>query len=188
MILAQQRVIKDSSKAPTPSQAAVLNAFRNEQETRPIWNGRPSGNRGIPIELYHRSFGRFLRAVTDESVEIELTAEDYSAVHSLFAKSAQLYGNEAGRTQAVRVCLDKVIRRQAGRIEVEGMRADGGCLVLCGNEYALGHLEEHKNDVGTGGCDPSHQGAFDIRVYNSRSEVRGFLVILKLDVTLMICR
>jgi hypothetical protein len=72
--LAQQRVIKDSSTAPTPSQAAILNTFRNEQEKPPIWNGRPSTNRGIPIQLYHPSFGKFLRAVADDSVEIELEA------------------------------------------------------------------------------------------------------------------
>jgi hypothetical protein len=169
--LAQERVIQDSSTAPTPSQAAILNTFRNEQAKRPIWNGRPSTNRGIPIQLYHPSFGKFLRAVGDDSVEIELEAEDYSAVHSLFHTSAILHSNEGERTQAVRVYLDKATHRQAGRIEVAGMKADGGCEVLCGNQYVLASVEEHKNDMGTGGCDPSHQGALDVRVYNSRPEV-----------------
>jgi hypothetical protein len=171
--------------APTPSVAAVLGTFRNEQEKRPIWNGRPSANRGIPIQLYHPSFAKFLRAVRDENIGVNLEAEDYSAVHSLFHASAILHKNEGVRTQAVRVFLDKAIRHQASKIEVEGMKADGGCEVLCGDQYVLGELEEHKNDMGTGGCDPSHQGGLDMRVYYARPEVRPFLPILNTHVTLL---
>jgi len=129
-------------------------------------------NRGIPIQLYHSSFAKFLRLAHKETGEIELTPEDYSATHSLFHYSAALYKDESKRIEATKVFLDKAIRRAIPALELSCMRADGACQVLCGNLYALGAYKEDKNEVGTGGCDPTHQCCFGFRLYYAREEVR----------------
>jgi hypothetical protein len=48
---------------------------------------------------------KFLRAVCNDSVEIDLKAEDYSAKHSLFHKSEILYAREDDHAEAVRIFL-----------------------------------------------------------------------------------
>ncbi len=120
---AQMDVIKDAIIGPSPPSAATLNGLREEQGKRhPIWNGRPSMNRGIPIQLYHPSFAKFLRVVRDDTVGIDLKP---------------------------------------------GLRV-----------YALAAIKEDKNEIGTGGCDPSDQCALGFRLYYAREEVRPFLPFL----------
>ena len=178
-------VIKDAIIGPSPPSAATLNGLREEQGKRhPIWNGRPSMNRGIPIQLYHPSFAKFLRVVRDDTVGIDLKPEDYSATHSLFQSSAVLYESEARRLDATELFLNKVIRHQISPLWVSGeqvsMKADGayeaGCKSL--RVYALAAIKEDKNEIGTGGCDPSDQCALGFRLYYAREEVRPFLPFL----------
>jgi hypothetical protein len=173
--LAQVRVIEDALKAPSPPSAAVLNTYRNEQERRPIWNGRPYTNRGIPIQLYHSSFAKFLKAVRDSNVEMDLKPEDYATTQSLFHSSATLYADEGSRSQAIRVFLDKAIHRRVSSLEIPGMRADGACEVICGDLLVVAALEEEKNEMATGGCDASHQCGLDFRFYYARERVCPFL-------------
>jgi hypothetical protein len=141
-----------------------------------MWNGRPSTHRGIPIQLYHPSFGNFLRAVRDDTVHVK--PEDYAATQSLFHSSAMLYEDEDSRSEEIRIFLDKAIHRQITHLRVPGMKADGACQVSCGNLYALAALEEEMNEIGTGGPDPSHQCGLDFRFYYARERVRPFFPFL----------
>jgi hypothetical protein len=118
-------------------------------------------NRGIPIQLYHSSFAKFLRVVRDGDVQMDLEPEDYAATQSLFHSSATLYPDEASRSQAIRVFLNKAIHRHISSLEIPGMRADGACQVICGDVLAAA---EEKNEMGTGGCDASHQCGLDFRL------------------------
>jgi hypothetical protein len=149
--LAQCRLVETALNAPSPSSAAVLNSFIQTQTKHPIWNGRPSEKRGIPIQLYHPAFGKFMQAITDDTVDIGLKPEDYSAVHSLFHRSAVVYDDEALRSSAIRVFLDNAIHHRITTLDMKGMKTDGACQVLCGNLYALAAIEEEKNEIGTGG-------------------------------------
>jgi hypothetical protein len=169
--LAQGRLVETALKAPSPSSAAVLNAFIQGQTKHPIWNGRPSGKRGIPIQLYHPAFAKFMRSISDDTVDINLKPDDYSAVHSLFDRSAVVYGDEASRSDAIRVFLNQAIHYRIETLEVPGMKADGAYKVLCRNLYALAAIEEEKNEIGTGGCDPSHQCSLDFRLYYAKENV-----------------
>jgi hypothetical protein len=157
--------------APSPSSGAILNAFINEQEKRPLWNGRPSTNRGIPIQLYHPTFAKFMRTTSDDTVDIKLDPEGYSAVHSLFHKSAVIYKDETARSNEIRVFLNRAIRHRLATLEAPGMRADGAYEVPCGNLYAVAALEEEKNEIGTGGKDPSHQCGLDYRLFYAHKRV-----------------
>ncbi|KAI9461314.1 hypothetical protein BJY52DRAFT_1117319 [Lactarius psammicola] len=51
------------------------------------------------------------------------------------------------------------------------MRTNGACTAPCGKLVALVALKEDKNEVGTGGCDPSHQCAMGFRSYYTRQEM-----------------
>ncbi len=135
-------------------------------------------NRGVPIQLYHPSFAKFLRATREDTVEIDLKPGDYSATHSFIHSSAALYTDESRRVEATRVFLDMFLGRPIPGLDICGMRADGACRVFCGSLYALAALKEDKNEIGTGGCDPSHQCALDFRYYYAREEVRPFLPFL----------
>lgn len=156
----------------------MLNVFLREQGKRPIWNGRPSTNRGIPIQLYHPSFANFLRVIREDTGEIDLKPEDYSATHSLFHSFAMLYDDEAKRSAATSRFLDKAIGHMIPGMELPGMKPDGACRVLCGDLYALVALKESKNEIGTGGCDPSHQGSLGYRSYYAQEDVRPSLSFL----------
>ncbi|KAH9167868.1 hypothetical protein EDB89DRAFT_1649475 [Lactarius sanguifluus] len=83
----------------------MLQNFITGQKNSPIWNGRPSTNCGIPIQLYRPSFAKFLRISHGDAVGIELKPETYSATHSLFHLSAALYSNEDKRVAATRTPL-----------------------------------------------------------------------------------
>jgi len=168
---AQNDVINRALVAPSPSSAAALNGFIHEQEKHPIWNGRPSKNRGIPIQLYHPSFANFLRVAHEDTGEIELKPEDYSATHSLFYRSAAVYKEENNRIEETNVFLDRVIGRATPSLELSCMKIDGACRVLCGDYYVLAAQKEVKNEHGTGGCDASHQCCMGFRLYYAREEV-----------------
>ena len=107
---------------------------------------------------------------------MHLGSEDYAATHSLFQASAMLYEHEDERSKAIRTFLIKGIRRHhIATLDGQGMRADGSCQVLCGDLLALAGLEEEKNEIGTGGCDPSHQCGLGYRLYYAQKEARGYV-------------
>ncbi len=139
-------------------------------------------NHGIPIQLYHPSFAKFLRIAREDNVEIDLKPEVYSATHSLFHSSAVVYDDEARRVEATRMFLEEAIGHKIPAHDVTGkqtsMKFDSACTVPCGSLFALAALKEDKNEVGTGGCDPSHQCAMGFRSYYTRKEVRPFLSFL----------
>ncbi|KAH9159154.1 hypothetical protein EDB89DRAFT_1866142, partial [Lactarius sanguifluus] len=153
---AQNDVIIHALQAPSPSTTAVLNAFIVEQETRPVWNGHPPVNHGIPVHLYHPSFARFLHVISDNTA-INLKPGDYKAAQSFIHTSAVLYMDEARHVEATVVFLDQFLGRPIPALDIRGMRADGACQVVCGGLHAVVALKEDKNEIGTGGCDPSHQ-------------------------------
>jgi hypothetical protein len=132
-------------------------------------------NRGLPIQLFHPSFARFLHRAYNNTVEMDLKPELYSATHSLTHVAAEIYPDEARRVRAVGVFFDKAIGHSIPMLEIPGMRADGACQVFCGNLYVLAAVKEDKNEIGTGGCDPSLQCIMDFRLYCAREEVRSFL-------------
>ncbi|KAI0000747.1 hypothetical protein BJV74DRAFT_882609 [Russula compacta] len=152
----QKKVVQGALDAPSPSQGTVLTAFIKGQNNRPTWNGRPSTNRGFPIQLYHPSFERFLRVIRVDTVDIGLKTEDYSATHSLFHPSAALYRDEDARSQAIRIHLDTAIHGSMFTLHLPGMKAS----------------EEEKNEIGTGGCDPSHQYGIGYRLYYARENMQ----------------
>ncbi|KAH9066533.1 hypothetical protein EDB87DRAFT_1586638 [Lactarius vividus] len=66
---AQRTVVEATQTVPPPSSSAVFQNFIGEQKRRPIWNGRPPTNCGIPIQLYHPSFAKIIRIARGDAVK-----------------------------------------------------------------------------------------------------------------------
>ncbi|TFK59592.1 hypothetical protein BDN72DRAFT_883895 [Pluteus cervinus] len=62
----EDRDIEAARKAPRPSSAAVVGDFIDEQNKRPVLNGRPFNNFGPPIGLFHPVFNSFRAALTSQ--------------------------------------------------------------------------------------------------------------------------
>ncbi|KAI9456037.1 hypothetical protein BJY52DRAFT_1384109 [Lactarius psammicola] len=165
---AQDDTVSVGQQAPSPSSAAALGRFLRLQERHPIWNGRPSTNRGIPIQLYHPSFAKFLRNIREDTIEVDLK---YSATHSLFYSSAMVYSNKAERVDSVKLFLEEAIGHEIFAQCVFDLRSNGACTVYCGGLRALAAETEFKNEIGTGGRDPSHHCATFFHSYYSREEM-----------------
>ncbi|KAI9445429.1 hypothetical protein H4582DRAFT_1915425 [Lactarius indigo] len=129
-------------------------------------------NHGILIHLYHPSFTRFLRVVSDKAVKIDSKPGDYSAADSFIQSSAVLYRDEAKRVEATRLFLDRFLGRPILTLYVSGMRANGACQVFCRSLYTLAALKEDTNEIGSGGRDPSNQRALNFRLYRAREEMK----------------
>ncbi|KAI9440407.1 hypothetical protein H4582DRAFT_2074199 [Lactarius indigo] len=57
------------------------------------------------------------------------------------------------------------------------MHFDGAFTEVCRSVEALVVLKEGKNEVGTGGCDPSHECTVGFRSYYARKESRSVIVV-----------
>ncbi|KAH9000159.1 hypothetical protein EDB92DRAFT_1939906 [Lactarius akahatsu] len=169
----QRASVKAGQTVLPPSSSAVFRPFLAEQTDRPIWNGRPSTNCGIPIQLYHPSFAKFLRISRGDAVEIDLKPKAYSATHSLFHSSAVLYTNKAQRIAGTSMYLGEAIGHRLPPLDVpwgeHTMHFDGALREV----GALVVLKEDKNEVGTGGCDPPHQCALGFRTYYIQKKTKS---------------
>ncbi|KAI9439820.1 hypothetical protein H4582DRAFT_2075187 [Lactarius indigo] len=161
----QALVVNDAVGVPPPSSIATFPRFHAEQKRHPIWNGRPSVNSGIPIQLYHPAFANFLRISREGTVDIDVKPESYSATHSLFHAAADLHDNDAERVTATWTSLGLAIENPLPPLDHHGMHFNGAITEVCGGVPALVALKEDKNEIGTDGCDPSHQCAFGFRSY-----------------------
>ncbi|KAI9435242.1 hypothetical protein BJY52DRAFT_1197709 [Lactarius psammicola] len=88
---------------------------------------------------------------------------------------AVVYDDETSRIEATRVFLEEAIGHPIPALDATGeqitLRFDGACTASCGNLSVMVALKEDKNEVGTGGCDPSHQCAMGFRSYYTRKEM-----------------
>ncbi|KAG8692343.1 hypothetical protein FRC08_009837 [Ceratobasidium sp. 394] len=127
--------------------AAEPNNFRQQQvSTNYIRNGRPATRTGLPIVLYHPVFGRFLSNLRSTA---PISPTIYAQTTRYFAVSQELYETEFGQRST------PTARDQNSREGLQVLlgnftsRHDGACLIVM----------ETKNEIGTGGSDPSIQAA-----------------------------
>ncbi|CAE6494428.1 unnamed protein product [Rhizoctonia solani] len=141
-----------SSKAARPA------AFREQQTTNNyILIGRPAEHTGPPIVLYHPVFGRFLRNL--RSLE-PLSAITYARAVDYFQTSQALYKDESirrgGRDESSRRLLGTVLGGLLMKSGDYDTRPDG---VATTSNGAWCIIMEMKNEIGSGGSDPTIQAA-----------------------------
>jgi hypothetical protein len=135
-----------------------------EQRDRPIANGRPNDEIGPPIYLYHPVFLEFHSKVQEMSVEIP--ADFQLKVYSFLTKASVIYPDERRRREAVDHLLAQILAFPIMATQLLDGTSNNGCITIpTGFRNALLLLLETKNEVGTGGCDPSAQAAYSTRKF-----------------------
>ncbi|KAJ1301447.1 hypothetical protein OPQ81_008705 [Rhizoctonia solani] len=164
---AQLEVIKSLAKYSTSSLASIVN-YKKYQENphHRILSGRPADATGLPIGLYHSIFDSFQKRIN--STPPDVTPKQLTDTLRLITASQNIYAKEPGaqgRVEALAPILDSLLGCSIGMYETKGTKSDGSILSRNG-AYCM--VMEIKNEIGTGGSDPSIQGAIEFAKYWSQ--------------------
>ncbi|KAH9924943.1 hypothetical protein B0H21DRAFT_764570, partial [Amylocystis lapponica] len=97
------------NRGDTPSSvAAQTSQLQDEQEERPIYNGRPAYLHGPSVALYNPCLARLKDALDSPSATIP-TAQELKDTHQFFLESAQIYDTELERINATKSSLAKLL-------------------------------------------------------------------------------
>ncbi|CAG8797757.1 2770_t:CDS:2, partial [Gigaspora rosea] len=159
-------------EANSPSVGSKPPEFFRNQRSCPILNGRPFENTGPPITLYHIIFSQFLGDLSNANIEIP--SDFLLWIDDLIYAATDSYVEEEDRNQKMRIMfLDKlgtvsVIEYGQGRMKC---KSDGVFTSTTNIDLITAYLGifKGKNEIGTGGSDPTIQGAIYFRDYWSQS-------------------
>ncbi|CAG8696441.1 9038_t:CDS:2, partial [Funneliformis caledonium] len=153
--------IQEICKMPCPSTSACPRKWEKcNQNPLKIFNLRPPECSGPPVSLFHPVFGQFL--VDYRNYVLNVPAKRYTQVLEFCNIVGQIYQNEGGRQNALRPFFTSLF----DGIQPVSIATDNGSIdddvLLTDNkvfgEKAVSILWEYKNEIGTGGKDPSIQG------------------------------
>jgi hypothetical protein len=156
--------IQQGQIAPSPSSAAKMPALIIEQERRPVCNGRPADNCGLPVYIFHPAFAEFLLELTNPS--LILTADDYRKTQEYITLSSSFYPTELVRQDAIITSLKAAMSFDLFSVKNrDGTWPDGTIMMptTVREVHAPVGIWELKNEIGSGGSDPSIQGALSYR-------------------------
>lgn len=161
----RENTLKAAREGKNPSSAA-----RNFKETQegdhPIPNGRP--DHGLPIGLHHSVFDQFREDVKC-TVDDTITAQQYRQIATLIDISMRQYDLQEQRVKRRRSSLRTLLGMAVEVVVTDcGTKSDAVVMVPCG---AFLVILEVKNEIGTGGSDPSFQGSLSYRMYWSQDRV-----------------
>lgn len=136
-----------------------------------ILNGRPSSHIGPPIVLYEGIFGRFLDDLKNETLAIDDTV--ISNTLDIIRTAAELYDLEKDRVQAMNNVLTKICGAFTSINNLDGTEVDAIVDVTINglSQRAALVIGEYKNEIGTGGRDPTIQGGLVYSRYWAQSDV-----------------
>ncbi|PVF94281.1 hypothetical protein CPB86DRAFT_818107 [Serendipita vermifera] len=159
-----EAAIQDGKDAMTPSSAANPDNLGDEQRRRPVEFGRPIDQVGPSIYLYHSIFWEFHSKRLERGEE--LPSDFRVEVYRLLVAAAETYRSERDRRRAVEKNLTALFGEPIGQIMLDDKSSSNGCIIsFSGTYWTLRLLIELKNEIGTGGCDPSVQGSYSTRKY-----------------------
>ncbi|CAI2193690.1 1883_t:CDS:2, partial [Funneliformis geosporum] len=155
-------------KANPPSTSAKPSNFFSNQQKNPILNGRPLEHTGPPITIHNRTFGQFLEDF--RNADLVVPSDIMEWVIDIISAVTDRYTIEDERMDTMREILSK----KFGTISVisyerKGCKSDGILTTKVGIHDAIMVIFEGKNEVGSGGTDPSVQEAIYYRNYWSQS-------------------
>ncbi|KAI5117971.1 hypothetical protein M0805_004905 [Coniferiporia weirii] len=160
---AQARDVEMTRKAHRPSFAAPMPAFMMEQKSRPVLNGRPCVNFGLPVGLFHPIFDSFQAAMKDDRTHPD--PETYTLVRELFKASAEIYETEDDRISEIDRHLTPLLGNIFMDVRTPDVKSDGVMVQPCGPSIAYLVIRQVKNEMGTGGADPYNEGSLSYRKY-----------------------
>ncbi|CUA77963.1 hypothetical protein RSOLAG22IIIB_12942 [Rhizoctonia solani] len=147
-----------------PSFLAKPSQYKQFQAEGPkIYNNRPQNADGLPIGLFHSVFDSFQRRIN--SASFSPTPLQLSNTLPLLTVSQDLYKTEIGpnvRTEALKSLLSKLLDHHIRECSIPETKS-GGVVQDSNGAYSM--IVQVKNEVGTGGCDPSIQAAIAFANY-----------------------
>jgi hypothetical protein len=155
--------VKKGLTAKSPSQSAKSTEYRLYQHNSPIYDGRydlkkSQETTALPIQLYHPVFAHFLDDLSNNSHAPPKIAK---ATVSYMKAASAIYDDEATRRQYLQPRLCELLAITLSSVaNADKTSPDGMFLVNPTSDLrksALVLLEEDKNELGDGGCDPSTQ-------------------------------
>lgn len=158
----QSRIIKHLEKQSTSVWARHSNYMKLQGTQYAMFNGRPASATGPPVALYHPVFDAFTNELDSTA---ELPTQTYALVNDLLEASQAMYPTELGpnsRTQSLRPILEKLLPPYLGIREAPGTKSDG---LITARNGAPCMVMEINNEIGTGGSDPTVQGAISYAKY-----------------------
>ncbi|RIB30445.1 hypothetical protein C2G38_2238221 [Gigaspora rosea] len=156
-------------KAKFSLSGAEPSTFFTTQMTNPILNGRPLELTGPPITIYNRVFTKFLEDFN--SIELEVPPDILEWVMDIISTSTDKYLNEDGRMNNMGEILSKIFGTIALTSYGKGCLYDGLLTAKVGLLNAYIGIIEGKNEIVSGGTDPSLQAAIYYRYYWSQTVV-----------------
>ncbi|KAI5122482.1 hypothetical protein M0805_001392 [Coniferiporia weirii] len=160
---AQARDVEMAQRAPTPSSAAAMPTFLKQQTRRPVLNGRPYNNYGLPVGLFHPVFDSFQAAMKEDVCYPD--AETYASVKELFVASADIYMTEDRRISAINRHLAPLLGSEFTNVRAPYVESDGVIVQRCNLFNAYLVIREVKNEIGMARSDPYNEGSLSYRRY-----------------------
>lgn len=160
----EERDIEAGRTAPPPSSAAVMPVFKEQQQKKPVLNGRPHQNFGLPVGLFHPVFNAFQATMQNPERFYPMT-NVYSEIRALFTSFADIYDREENRTADIDKHLTNLLECRFVNTEAKGVKSDGVVSESCGPHIGYPAIREIKNEIGTAGADPYNQGSLAYRKY-----------------------
>jgi hypothetical protein len=177
----------------SPSSLAKVSTFKNVQDSDEnyLLIGRPGWHReGLPIGLYNPIFDRFSAALKTEPDEIDFRNPRHRIASELCASATQIYASELERWNAIKPKLQLLLhgriednvkadpsKKSTGKTSTGRAAADGVIRSEAAGHKFFHAIFELKSEIGTGGSDPSVQGAFSYRNYYSQRKVCDSIVL-----------
>ncbi|KAF8749318.1 hypothetical protein RHS01_10151 [Rhizoctonia solani] len=158
---------------PNDSSAAAANPNRFAEQQwgkNYMLNGRPHTHTGPPIILYHPVFGNFLTNLKSSN---QLSPKFYDSIFEYFWASQRIYHAEAGsrasnRDENTRTILEDLLGK-LWRATEDGPNPDA---VATGSNGGACLFIEMKDEIGTGGGDPSIQTAYSYSRFWRNSQLK----------------
>ncbi|QRW17485.1 Tyrosine kinase specific for activated [Rhizoctonia solani] len=158
--------LNDSSAA-----AANPDRFAEQQWGKNyMLNGRPHTHTGPPIVLYHPVFGNFLTNLKSSN---QLSPKFHDSIFEYFWASQRIYHAEAGsrasnQDENTRTILEDLLGK-LWRVTEDGPNPDA---VTIGSNGGACLFIEMKDEIGTGGSDPSIQTAYSYSRFWRNSQLK----------------
>ncbi|CAG8548299.1 7119_t:CDS:2 [Paraglomus occultum] len=146
--------------------------FPANKKQKTILNGRPFEQTGPPVVLFHPVFGEFIRDMDDQSLVIP--DKTYQLTEDFLWASAEFYDDEDARKTTIKKILGKIWGHiGSANFGKRDCSSDGVLITNINESVAYRMILEFKNEVGTGGTDPTLQTALYYRGYRSQDDAKS---------------
>lgn len=150
-----------------PSSQAQPSAFKRLQEGVDGFYGcsrPPSREPGVPLTLLHPVFGKFV----DDAKTISPTSEDYSTARDVKRIMCNFHASEGARRHSLcQILREYGIAIYPGPVGSSENKTDGHVCTTTHPNFIL----ELKNEIGSGGVEPSLQALVYYRVFCDEYEL-----------------